>query len=180
MQYHYIVHPRDGRCRSGDAVFVLHEPLFTRFLVVDSHGDHIDVIETLERDINEVTRKTISQAMKTLDEKLKGTPGAEIGIMDIYPSKMHWSCVGDVDIKSNTRIVPQKTKGLVGDSMGMFCTQEQEIYQGDVFIVHSKGISDDIDAHDFDLSLNAMDLAKSIMGRYRDKYNDSTILVVKI
>jgi len=58
--------------------------------------------------------------------------------------------------------------------------QKYDTYPGDVFIVHSKGISDDIDAHDFDLSLNASDLAKSIMDRYRDRYNDSSILVVKI
>jgi len=130
MEYHYIIHPRESRCRSGDAVFVLHEPLFTRFIVVDSHGDHIDVIETLERDINEVAGPTISQAMETLDEILKGTPGAEIGIMDIYPSKMHWSCVGDVDIKSNTQIVPQKTKGVVGKSMGCFGCRSTILIQG--------------------------------------------------
>ncbi len=176
MEYHYISYPKEGESLSGDAVFVLHESQYTRFLIIDALGDGKNaspVISQIERNIKEIQGLPLVQTVNTIDAQLKDTCGANIAVVDFYPLKMQYCCLGDMGIKSNSKSIIN----VIGDQSVK--TLEYETDSKDVFILHTKGISGDFSLEENILEKSADNLANFIMDKHRNRIDDSTVLVVK-
>ncbi len=174
MEYHYITYPKKGEPSSGDSVFVLHEPQYTRFLVIDALGRGIKasrVISKVESKINTIRELPLVETIDIIEEILKDTCGANIAVIDFYTLKVNYGCLGDIAIKSNSDMMDKEVhKKAI----------EHNTNPDDVFIAHTRGISGDFDLDEGLIDFSAEDIARSIMKNYRKDTEDSTVLVVKL
>ncbi len=184
MNYHYISIPKEGEHYSGDGVFIHEKIPFTRFITVDSLG-HGEKAEKVINEVNEVndrlSDKSPSKIINFLHRILRGTRGGAVSIADFYENRLYWCGVGNVDMRcTNKNINPVNISGIVGYKVRKTKTFDYNFEEGDIFLIHTDGISSRFSLDDLPKQKSAKDIAEYVMKHHRKPMDDSTVLVVKI
>ncbi|MFO8109059.1 MAG: hypothetical protein R6U17_00840 [Thermoplasmata archaeon] len=178
MEYHYISCPKEGEKLPSDAVFVLHESRYTRFLVINAPNSGPDgsmFLSEIEENVDILAVDPIPETVGMLCYEFEHVHGAKIALADFYPFKMQCCVLGDIGIKSS-----KGPKRYVVEVCGQeYPLLEYELDSGNLFVFHTKGISQDFEFTEDMLGKSSEMLAKDIMDFHRNRVEDSTVLVVR-
>ena len=177
--------PLPSEIQNGDAVLVKQSALgHTLLAVIDGlgHGPDaaqasraaLEVLNLLSFDIG------VYDAMQEVHRGLKGTRGAAGTVCIIKDFKLEICAVGNVALMTMNCAVPLVlSAGVLGDQGSRFCVGACEISNRARLALLSDGISTRFRLEEYK-QLDPQAACKEIMGRYRRKEDDASVLVADV
>jgi len=189
MEYAAINHPKPGRSVSGDAYVFCQDQESTLVALIDGLGSGQAAHEaaTLAQEcIREHSQVPLTELLKLCHEKLRGTRGAVMMLMRIQhlEETVSFAGVGNIGVQvfSDAAIKPISRNGIVGYRMTNVREFRYPYTPGDVFLLHSDGVSTRFQVDERWVRAPHTDLqeiAKDIVDNYGKETDDISIIVVR-
>jgi len=182
------VRPCLGHARSGDAGVVHRVNGGQLACIVDAlgHGDaaHAAAVRAVAL-VREATDADVVDLMGRLNERLKGTVGAAIGLchVDEATGGLVYVSVGNTTLRrfgeGETRLVSQD--GIVGSHMRTPKTQHMSLTAGDVVLMHTDGVSGRFGLEDYPELLGhaPATIARVVVRRFGKTHDDAGCIVLR-
>lgn len=189
MEYGVVSYSKPGKHVSGDAYVVVDGDASTLVALIDGLGSGEAAHEAaiLAQECVEMNAQAnLEDLLQSCHEALRGTRGAAMMLMRIERTigQVSFAGVGNIGVRvlSDTPIKPISRNGIVGYRMNSVRAFSYPYTEGDVFILHSDGVStrfvvDEQWARRSDTSLQQV--AEEIVQDYGKENDDVTILAVR-
>ena len=188
MNYGAVNRSKPGNLVSGDMYFFHQNKDSTLVAVIDGLGAGEAAHEAAERARDCVSQNTdvaLADLLQRCHQALRGTRGAVMMLMRVCPAQdsVTFAGVGNIGVRvlSDTPIRPISRNGIVGYRMNSVREFSYPYTIGDLFILHSDGISTrfTIDEERIrDPRTNLQQIAQEIADEF-GKDDDITIVVVR-
>ncbi|MBN1936982.1 MAG: SpoIIE family protein phosphatase [Anaerolineae bacterium] len=189
MEYGLVNHGKSGRRVSGDAYAIVDWDENTLIALIDGlgSGEAAHEAATLARECVEThARVRLEDLLRLCHEALRGTRGAVMMLMriDRASKRVSFAGVGNIGVRvlSDAPIKPISRNGIVGFRMSNVREFSYPYTKGDVFILHTDGVStrfvvDERWARHPDTNLQQV--AEEIVEDFGKQDDDVTILVAR-
>lgn len=189
MEYGVVNQRKPGKLVSGDAYVFLDDLDSTLVALIDGlgsgHAAH-EAATLAQRCITEHPKTCLPDLLQLCHQTLRGTRGAVIMCMrvDHLHEKVSFVGVGNIGVRvfSDTPIKPISRNGIVGFRMTNVREFSYTYTSGDVFVLHSDGISTrfSVDKRWIrDPNTNLQEVAEDIAENYGKENDDVTVIVVR-
>ena len=189
MEYGVVNQSKQGRLVSGDTYVFIDERDTTLVALIDGLGSGNAAHEaaTLAKEcIIEHPQTFLPDLLNLCHQALRGTRGAVIMCMrvDRLRAKVSFSGVGNIGVRvfSDTPIKPISRNGIVGFRMTNVREFSYPYTPGDVFVLHSDGISTRFFVDERwirDPNTDLQEVAEDIAENHGKENDDVTIVVVR-
>lgn len=177
--------PRAGERLSGDATVIERRDGFVFAAVVDGlgHGEKANLVASKAAAyLGRAWSLDLPDTIRRLDEELRGSRGAVVGLCAIDPStgESRFSGIGDtgVVVTGAGQAGLHSREGILGSRIRTPQMQRFLLVQGGIVVLHTDGVSTDFRA---DLpsrsESTAAELARHIVHEYRRPHDDATCIV---
>ena len=180
--------PCFGERVSGDVAFAIRKEEWVFLAIVDGlgHGKTAHEIALRAKDflVNNWT-PDIKNTLEKLHQSLKGTGGAAVGLalIDLNDFVLHYVGIGNTVIRNfgTSEKKMFSNEGVVGARMRTPTEQQAPIRQSDVIVFYTDGVSENFALAEYpQLNMqSASVVAKTIVRRFGNQFDDSTCLVLK-
>ena len=189
MEFGIVHRPKSGRNISGDAYLIREEEEATLICLVDGLGSGEGAAEAAQAAIGCVevnSTLSLSDIMAKCHQALKGTRGAVMALMRIsfVESMVTFVGVGNIGIHvhSTALIRPISRNGIVGYRLPRLKEFTYSYTPGDIFVLHSDGISNRFTLDNPMWMKEAQDvqiLADEIARNFGKENDDITVLIAR-
>jgi len=189
MEYAVINHSKPGKLVSGDAYLFWQDQASTLVALIDGlgSGSAANKAALLAQEcIMENRQVPLPNLLKLCHQKLRSTRGAVMMCMRVnhLTNQVSFAGVGNIGVRvfSDTPIKPISRNGIVGFRMTNVREFSYPYTQGDVFILHSDGISTRFIVDEKwvrDPNADLQEIAEDIVENYGKIDDDVTIIVVR-
>jgi negative regulator of sigma-B (phosphoserine phosphatase) len=189
MEFGIVHRPKTGRNISGDAYLIREEEEATLICLVDGLGSGESAAEAAQAAIRCVEVNStlpLSDIMAECHQALKGTRGAVVALMRISFAESMITFVGvgniGIRVRSTASIRPISKNGIVGYRLPRLREFTYPYTPGDLFVLHTDGISSRFTLDDALWTEGAQDvqtLADEIARIFGKENDDVTILVAR-
>lgn len=178
----YLVVPREGERRSGDAVFARPAEACSLFALIDALGHGDTAARVAQRALDCLGRLPegieVARAMEALHTDLHGTRGAAITLCALRGLTAEVLGIGNVTCRTLGAPMPFVPKpGIVGRGSRVHSALRLPLARGQRLVFHSDGVS-----HRFDLrsisELSPQDACAWILRHHRYPHDDASVLVI--
>lgn len=187
VEHSILEKPFESVC--GDLAFLIKRDDSVLLGLIDGagHGPEAQSIAVLAHDfILENQQLELAALMSELHASLQGTRGgvALIGKINLKTHRLSFVGVGNIELRmfgSQTRRFVL-TQGVLGSSIRTPQKQSVNIYRGDVFVIHTDGISSFFNLDDYpDLPYDETEtIASVLMDKFTKGNDDATALIVRL
>jgi negative regulator of sigma-B (phosphoserine phosphatase) len=189
MKYGVVNRCKPGRLVSGDAYLFLEDQDSTLVALIDGLGSgqaaHLAATRAKECIANHPT-VPLTELLKLCHQALHSTRGAVMMLMrvDHGQAKVSFAGIGNIGVRvfSDLPIKPISRNGIVGFRMTSAREFGYPYTQGDVFILHSDGVSTRFEVDEkwvCDPGTDLQEVAEEIVENYGRDNDDVTIIVVR-
>lgn len=185
VQTAHLCSPKPGELENGDAVLVrrVHDRQ-TMLAVIDGLGHGPDAAEASRAAVNELSGlpedTPVLEAMHAVHRALRGTRGAAATLCIIQGTRMETCAVGNVQLMSvNCDLPLVLSAGILGHQVAKFRVSACELRPGARIALLSDGISTRFRLEEL-RHLAPAQACDFIVGRYRRKEDDATVLVADV
>ena len=172
----------------GDVAFFAQKEDWAFLGIIDGlgHGKQANEAAELARDfLTENWEPSVLRTMSKMHEALKGSIGVAAGIasIDLRNNMLHYSGIGNTVLRrmggNSIRMVSRE--GVVGIRMRSPIEQELLLENKDVLVLHTDGVSENFELKDYPQMLlqSPAVIAKTIVRKFGNQFDDATCLVVK-
>lgn len=172
---------------NGDQYFIDESNGFFFAVIADGLGHGIYANEASKLAIEHIKEnlgESIEEMIGGCHKRLRGTRGVALSIVriDLNTGRITFGGVGNVECKcftENNDFHPVPFAGIVGYNLRKIRTFSGKFQPGDMFCMHSDGISSRFEIEDKEGS-NAQEMAGTIAENHGKPQDDSTVLVVRM
>ena len=189
MEFGIVHRPKSGRNISGDAYLIREEEEATLICLVDGLGSGESAAEAAQAAIRCVEVNStlpLSDIMAECHRALKGMRGAVVALLRISFAESMITFVGvgniGIRVRSTASIRPISKNGIVGYRLPRLREFTYPYTPGDLFVLHTDGISSRFTLDDALWTEGAQDvqtLADEIAQIFGKENDDVTILVAR-
>lgn len=189
MKFGIVHRPKSGRNVSGDAYLIKEEKEVTLICLVDGLGSGEAAAEAAQAAIRCVEISStlpLSDILAKCHQALRGTRGAVMALLRISFAEgaMTFAGVGNIGIRvrSTAPIKPISRNGIVGYRLPRLQEFTYPYTPGDLFVLHTDGISSRFILNDALWAKKAQDvqtLADEIARNFGKDNDDVTVLVAR-
>jgi negative regulator of sigma-B (phosphoserine phosphatase) len=189
MKFGIVHRPKSGRNISGDAYLIKEGEEATLVCLVDGLGSGEAAAEAAQAAIRCVEVNStlpLSDIMAKCHQALRGTRGAVMALLHVSfaESVMAFVGVGNIGIhvRSTALIKPISRNGIVGYRLPSLREFTYPYTPGDLFVLHTDGISSRLTLDDALWTEEAQDvqtLANAIAQHFGKENDDVTVLVAR-
>lgn len=189
IEYGVVSQCKPGRQVSGDAYTVVDGDESTLVALIDGLGSGEaaqEAAKLAQQCVETNTQAPLEDLLQFCHDALRGTRGAAMMLMriDRISKQVSFAGVGNIGVRvlSDTPIKPLSRNGIVGFRMSSVREFSYPYTEGDVFILHSDGVSTRFVVDEHHVRHSKVDLqqtAEEIVQNYGKQDDDVTILVVR-
>ncbi len=189
MEFGIVHRPKSGRNVSGDAYLIKEEEEATLICLVDGLGSGEAAAEAAQAAIRCVEADntlSLSDMMAECHQALRGTRGAVMALLRVSFTESAIAFVGvgniGIHIRSTAPIKPISRNGIVGYRLPRLQEFTYPYTPGDLFVLHSDGISSRFTLDGALWTKEAQDvqtLANAIACNFGKANDDVTVLVAR-
>lgn len=189
MEYGVVSRNKSGKSVSGDAWTIVEANANTLVALIDGLGSgeaaH-EAAELAKKCVEAHAQESLEQILAFCHQTLRGTRGAVMMLMRINPAagRVSFAGIGNIGVRvlGDTSIKPISRNGIVGYRMNNVREFSYPYTKGDVFILHTDGIStrftvDERWARQPNTELQQV--AEEIAEHFGKEDDDLTVLVVR-
>ncbi len=180
--------PCTGERRSGDGSVVRQQDDKLFLAIIDILGHGLEAYEDAVRAMNFLSDNwttDVTETMRLFHDHMKGTRGAAAGlaVLDTTSGQLSYTGVGNTVIrcfgKEERRLL--SADGIVGSIMRDPVVQNLQVQNGDVLILYTDGIRDNIQVADFPQLLyqNVRHVARRFVMEFGKPYDDASCIVLR-
>jgi phosphoserine phosphatase RsbX len=177
--------PMPGEIQNGDATLIRQSATGDTILaVVDGLGHGPDAALASRKAIEVLTlmplKTGVLEAMQEMHRELRGTRGAAATLCILRAFKVEICAIGNVALMCTSCSVPLVVSpGVLGHQVSRFRVAECQVSPGARLALLSDGVSTRFRLEDYK-QLEAASACTEIMGRYRRREDDASILVADV
>ncbi|MDH4138225.1 MAG: SpoIIE family protein phosphatase [Anaerolineae bacterium] len=189
MEFGIVQRPKSGRNISGDAYLVKEEEEATLICLVDGLGSGEAAAEAAQAAIRCVEVSStlpLSDIMAKCHQALRGTRGAVMALLRVSLAERTITYVGvgniGIHVRSTALVKPISRNGIVGYRLPSLQEFTYPYTPGDLFVLHTDGISSRLTLDDTLWTEEAQDvqtLANAIDRSFGKENDDVTVLVAR-
>ena len=189
MKFGIVHRPKSGRNISGDAYLIKEGEEATLVCLVDGLGSGEAAAEAAQAAIRcvEVSNtSSLSYIMARCHQALRGTRGAVMALLRVSFAESTITFVGvgniGIHVRSTALIKPISRNGIVGYRLPSLREFTYPYTPGDLFVLHTDGISSRLTLDDALWTEEAQDvqtLANAIAQHFGKENDDVTVLVAR-
>ena len=189
MKYGVVHLPKPGKRVSGDAYLFLEDTDSTLVALIDGlgSGEAANLAATrAQACVASSSTAPLIELLKRCHQALHGTRGAVMMLMRVNrrEQKVSFAGVGNIGVRvfSDLPINPISRNGIVGYRMTSVQEFSYPYMEGDVFVLHSDGVSTRFQVEEkwvCSPSTDPQDVADEIVEHYGKDNDDVTLLVVR-
>ena len=184
MKIGAAMRPKNGEVECGDGYVVSWQDDDALIAVIDGlgHGPDAAAASRAAREYVEAHQEdSPGSLMRGLHKAMAHTRGAAIALVRIRPraGEMTHSAVGNVEVVGlfQEGVKPWCAPGIVGYQVRRVVERSFPIHDGDVFVVHTDGVSRRFDLERY-RHLAAQDLAEAVLTDWGKGHDDATCVSV--
>jgi negative regulator of sigma-B (phosphoserine phosphatase) len=187
-EYGVKVRPFLGERVSGDAGIVIEEPdgLFLAIIDVLGHGSEAhELAVSISEFLNAQNRSDLCRMLVDLDQYLRGTRGAAVGLARIDQGfgRLRYAGIGNTVIR---RIGPEPSRlvsrdGTLGHIMRTPREEELDVGRQDIILLHTDGIHEHFDLEQYPSIArdSAKAIAHNVVRLFGKPHDDATCIALK-
>lgn len=187
-EYGVKVRPFLGERVSGDAGIVIEEPdgLFLAIIDVLGHGSEAhELAVSISEFLNAQNRSDLCRMLVNLDQYLRGTRGAAVGLarIDQGSGRLRYAGIGNTVIR---RIGPEPSRlvsrdGTLGHIMRTPREEELDVGRQDIILLHTDGIHEHFDLEQYPSLArdSAKAIAHNVVRLFGKPHDDATCIALK-
>jgi negative regulator of sigma-B (phosphoserine phosphatase) len=174
-----------GELQNGDAAFIRQSVTGDTILaVIDGLGHGPDAAHASRKAIEVLTlmplHSSVQEAMEEIHRELRGTRGAAGTLCIIRDFKLEICAVGNVSLMCTGCSVPLVlSPGVLGHQVSRYRVGACQVSSGARLALLSDGVSTRFRLEEYK-HLSPEEACKAIMGRYRRKEDDASVLVADV
>lgn len=188
LEIAHVNRPCRGELVSGDAVSVTEVDGGVLIGVIDGlgHGRDANVAaKTAARFLRAEGSSDIGQTLTSLNERLKDTVGAALGLcwIDLSTGRVRYAAVGNTVLRFEGRRAARLSAaaGTVGFNFKIPRIESAQLEQGDVLLMYTDGVSDRATFDDYPQLKyqSASTIVETLITRYGKRHDDATCIACR-
>ncbi|MBB6461836.1 PP2C family serine/threonine-protein phosphatase [Flammeovirga kamogawensis] len=179
--------PITGEKRNGDVIYILKNPRYIFFAIIDGigHGDVANAIaEETKSFLIDNHNSDIQYVIQKAHEHMLGTEGAVIGIGCIIDDNFSFGSLGNINCKivNAENFDMLSTDGLLGVRGRTPKITSKKLNNNDVIFMFSDGINGNFNSSEFNNYhlFSSEILAKKIVKNSGSPFDDASMITVKV